>query len=218
MPLTPPEWWWHTKIGMVAIPMSAIRKYAPEAAVLATVTLILGIFWSAIESYQPWHILALSGQDMVESNLIVGLTIIAGALPAIPVLWYAERIVDYCGHANILIVSFAVYILRYTGLAILDAPWWTLSMEVLEPVTLGLTWITIVLYFRHVIPRRLTVTGQAIPVIAHFCLGEYSLYVKWSTPVRNFQKSGRIFVFLKTLISFNFYAKNLVDQLMFEVA
>jgi MFS_1 like family len=71
-----------------------------------------------------------------------------------------------------LIASFAVYILRYTGLAILDAPWWTLSMEVLEPVTLGLTWVTIVMYFRHIIPRRLTATGQAIPVIAHFCLGK----------------------------------------------
>jgi hypothetical protein len=39
----------------------------------------------------------------------------------------------------------------------------------------------------------------------------------WSTPVCNFQKSGRIFIFLKTLIILNFYAKNLVNRLMFEV-
>jgi hypothetical protein len=32
-----------------------------------------------------------------------------------------------------------------------------------------------------------------------------------STPVRNFQKSGRIFFFLKTVIILKFYAKNSVD-------
>jgi MFS_1 like family len=173
MPLTPPEWWWHTQCGMVAIPMSAVRKYAPEATVLTIVSLLLGIFWSAIESYQPWHILALTEQDYPQSNLVVGLTVLAGALPAIPVLWYAEHIAGYCGHSSLLIASFAVYILRYTGLAVLDAPWWTLTMELLEPVTLGLTWVTIVMYFRHIMPRRLSATGQAIPVLAHFCLGKF---------------------------------------------
>jgi hypothetical protein len=39
-------------------------------------------------------------------------------------------------------------------------------------------------------------------------------HIGWSTPVRNFQKSGRILIFLSTLI----YAKNLVNWLMFEVA
>lgn len=172
MPLSPPEWWWHTKSGMVAIPLSAIRKYGPETAALLFVTLILGIFWSAIDSYQPWHIVELSGEGITRSDLLVGLTLSFGALPAIPILWNAERIVDYCGHSNILIASFAVYILRYTGLALLEQPWWTLLMEAMEPVTLGLTWAAIVMYMRHLMPRRLTATGQAMPVIAHFCVGK----------------------------------------------
>lgn len=172
MPLSPPEWWWHTKSGMVAIPMSAIRKYGPETGALLFVALVLGIFWSAIDSYQPWHIVELSKEGITENDLLVGLTLTMGAIPAIPILWNAERIVDYCGHSNILIASFAVYILRYTGLAMLDQPWWTLLMEAMEPVTLGLTWATIVLYMRHLMPRRLTATGQAMPVIAHFCLGK----------------------------------------------
>lgn len=172
MPLSPPEWWWHTKIGMVAIPMSAIRKYGPETGLLLFVTLVLGIFWSAIDSYQPWHIVELSREGITQSDLLVGLTLTIGALPAIPILWHAERIVDYCGHSNILISSFAVYIVRYTGLAMLEEPWWTLLMEALEPVTLGLSWAAIVMYMRHLMPRRLTALGQALPVIAHFCLGK----------------------------------------------
>ncbi|XP_055693493.1 uncharacterized protein LOC129795946 [Lutzomyia longipalpis] len=172
MPLSPPEWWWHTKSGMLAIPMSAIRKYAPETGALLFVTIVLGIFWSAIDSYQAWHIIELAGEGITGSDLLVGLTLTVGALPAIPVLWNAEKIVDFCGHSNILIGAFSVYILRYTGLAILDEPWWTLLMEAMEPVTLGLSWATIVMYMRHLMPRRLTATAQALPVIAYFCLGK----------------------------------------------
>lgn len=135
-------------------------------------TTILGLFWSAIDSYQPWHILELSKVGITENDLLVGLTLTIGALPAIPILWNAERIVDYCGHSNILISAFAVYIVRYAGLAILEQPWWTLLMEALEPVTLGLSWAAIVMYMRHLMPRRLTALGQALPVIAHFCLGK----------------------------------------------
>lgn len=87
-------------------------------------------------------------------------------------LWNAERFVDYCGHSNILMTAFTVYILRYTGLALIDSPWWALFMAAVEPVTLSITWITLILYMRHLVPRRLTTTGQAIPVIAFFCLGK----------------------------------------------
>lgn len=63
MPVSPPEWWWHTKSGMLAIPMSAIRKYGPEIAAVTLVAIILGIFWSVIDSYQPWHLLGLDYID-----------------------------------------------------------------------------------------------------------------------------------------------------------
>lgn len=63
MPVSPPEWWWHTKSGMLAIPMSAIRKYGPEIVALTFVTVILGVFWSVIDSYQLWHFLELNEFD-----------------------------------------------------------------------------------------------------------------------------------------------------------
>lgn len=63
MPLSPPEWWWHTKSGMLALPLSAIRKYSPEIVAVAFVALVLGIFWSVIDSYQTWHLLGLNELD-----------------------------------------------------------------------------------------------------------------------------------------------------------
>lgn len=96
---------------------------------------------------------------------------IVAALPAIVLLWKAEVIVDYCGHANILIAAFAVHILRFTGLSLIDEPKYALLTHSLESITLVLVFATLVLVTRHLIPRRLIATGQALPVIAIFCLG-----------------------------------------------
>lgn len=63
LPLSPPEWWWHTKIGMMAIPLSAIRKYGFEIGALTIVAIILGAFWSIIDTYQPLHLLTLNEVD-----------------------------------------------------------------------------------------------------------------------------------------------------------
>lgn len=93
------------------------------------------------------------------------------AIPAIFILWNAEIIVDYCGHANILIAAFAVHILRYTGLAYMDSPWYALLTHSLESITLVLVFATLILYMRHLVPRRLIATGQALPVIAMLCIG-----------------------------------------------
>lgn len=100
------------------------------------------------------------------------LLLIVAAFPSILLLWHSERVVDYCGHSNILMTAFTVYILRYTGLSLIENPWWALFMAAMEPITLSITWVTLVLYMRHLVPRRLTTAGQAIPVIAFFCVGK----------------------------------------------
>lgn len=189
MPVSPPEWWWHTKSGMLAIPMSAIRKYGPEIAAITLVAIVLGIFWSIIDSYQTWMLLyqnwtdghyalkfSLTGLIIYKFNNSTILntffpsTVLA--LPAILLLWNSERLVDYCGHSNILMGAFTLYIIRYYGLALVDNPWCTLYFNALEPITLSISWVTLMLYMRHLMPRRLTATGQAIPVIAVFGIGK----------------------------------------------
>lgn len=72
MPLSPPEWWWHTKSGMLAIPLSAVRKYGPEIVAVGLVAVVLGVFWSVIDSYQTWHLLGLeeeSGRSVLKFSL-----------------------------------------------------------------------------------------------------------------------------------------------------
>lgn len=105
----------------------------------------------------------------------------AAAIPAIFVLWNAERIVDYCGHANVLIAAFALHIIRFSALAYIDAPWYALLTHTLESITLVLVFITLVLYMRHLVPRRLIASGQAVPVIATLCIGNAigTLVVPW---------------------------------------
>lgn len=69
-------------------------------------------------------------------------------------------------------VAFTLYVIRYYGLALVDNPFATLLFNALEPITLSISWVTLMLYMRHLMPRRLTATGQAIPVIAFFGVGK----------------------------------------------
>lgn len=70
-----------------------------------------------------------------------------------------------------MIGAFALHILRFTGLALMDSPWYALLTHSLESITLVLVFVTLVLYMRHLVPRRYIATGQAVPVIATLCLG-----------------------------------------------
>lgn len=51
----------------------------------------------------------LSGTD-----LEIGLTVTIGSFISLPFLFLAEKIVDFWGHSNILIVCFASYIIHFT--------------------------------------------------------------------------------------------------------
>lgn len=105
------------------------------------------------------------------SNLIIGLTVTMGAIPAAVLLTFAEKVVDYCNHSNILIMCFVTYVVHYVALANITEAAVLLIFEILEIFTLHLMWVTAVLYLRHLVPRKYTALGQALPVIAHFCLG-----------------------------------------------
>lgn len=166
MPLSTPEWWWHTATGVLALPMNVVRRYGAETAAVFVVVALLGILWSGIDAYLPWTV-----EEMNGTYTEVGLTLTAGALPAVPALWWAEALVDYIGHSNVFILAFTFYGLRYTGLASSNEYSLVAVCEILEVFTLSLVWVTAILYFRHLIPRKYTTTGQALPVIAHFCLG-----------------------------------------------
>lgn len=159
MPLSPPEWWWHTKTGMLVVPMSAIRKYSPEIAVLTVVSIIFGTFWSSIHTYLNW--------TYIDSYAII----VAALLLILALFFNVDRFIEYCGHSNIFITGFALFVIRFAALSDAGANWLTITMECIEPALIGVLWITIILYMRHSMPRKLTATGQAIAVLSFFGLG-----------------------------------------------
>ncbi|KAH8302948.1 hypothetical protein KR044_012384 [Drosophila immigrans] len=160
MPLSPPEWWWHTKTGMLVVPMSAIRQYNPEITVLTVVAVLFGIMWSSIHSYLWW--------TYVDPNAIC----YAGILLVCVLFFNVDKFIEYCGHSNIFIAGFAIFVIRFTALSDIGCNWLTVVMEVIEPTVICIIWITIILYMRHAMPRKLTATGQAVAVIAFFGFGK----------------------------------------------
>ncbi|KAH8408315.1 hypothetical protein KR215_002276 [Drosophila sulfurigaster] len=160
MPLSPPEWWWHTKTGMLVVPMSAIRRYSPEIVVLTAVAFLFGLLWSSIHSYLLWTF-----RDPYAVSY-------AGILLIAALFFNVDRFIEYCGHSNIFIAGFAVFVIRFTALSDPDCDWLTYIMEIIEPAVIGIVWITIILYMRHAMPRKLTATGQAIAVAAFFGIGK----------------------------------------------
>ncbi|EDV95695.1 uncharacterized protein LOC6557726 [Drosophila grimshawi] len=160
MPLSPPEWWWHTKTGMLVVPMSAIRRYSPEIVVLTLVSILFGTFWSSIHSFLYW--------TFTDVNAIC----YSGIILILVLFFNVDRFIEYCGHSNIFIAGFAIFVIRFTALTDAQTDWLTVIMETIEPAVIGLIWITIILYMRHAMPRKLTATGQAIAVLAFFGLGK----------------------------------------------
>ncbi|XP_060531100.1 uncharacterized protein LOC132704840 isoform X2 [Cylas formicarius] len=213
MPLSPPEWWWHTRCGLLALPMSSVRKYGPETAALAVVLLLLGVFWNAIDSFLPWHVVKLTSGAInsdSEGPLIVGLTISVGALPAVIFLFFAETIVDYCGHSNVLIFCFVNYICHHLALMSIDENARLLFLcEALEVFTLHMMYVTAVLYLRHLVPRKLTACGQALPVIAHFCfgrcIGALLGAIAYSEDASNFICAHQWFAVAATVVAFAYF-------------
>lgn len=109
--------------------------------------------------------------------MIIGLALTVGAIPAVVLFVMAEKVVDYCGHGNILISCFVNYIIHHIALTCIVEPGYLLFFEILEVFTLHLMWITAILYLRHLVPKKFTACGQALPVVAHFCLGKYILLI-----------------------------------------
>ncbi|XP_066146488.1 uncharacterized protein SP1173 [Euwallacea fornicatus] len=205
MPLSPPEWWWHTRCGLLALPMSSVRKYGLETAALGIILLLLGIFWNAIDSFLPWHVAKLPEGN----SLIIGLAVTVAAIPGVIFLIFAEKIVDYCGHSNILIFCFVNYICHHLTLICIENATFIFLCEFLEIFTLHVMYVTAVLYLRHLVPRKFTACGQALPVIAHFCIGRcigaFLGGIAYNEYPSNFNRVHQWFTIAAAIVAFIYY-------------
>lgn len=180
MDLSPPEEWWKFKTTpQKFFSNPAFLKYAKQCWLPFLITIGLGSLWSIIDSIDKSHMIDIPKEDIPAHDTptlirtVWKTLLLAGDLLAVPVLIFAERIIDVFGMCKILIAAFLSLVLRYILLAIFDWQCWDIIEDFLLPSTLGLTWITLVLHFRDILPRKVTAIGQALPVIAHFGLGRF---------------------------------------------
>ncbi|KZC05141.1 Major facilitator superfamily domain-containing protein 6-A, partial [Dufourea novaeangliae] len=112
-----------------------------EVAALFIACFILGTAWGYIESFLFWLI-----QDLGGSRSLMGITITVGGIAGIPLLVLSGPIISKIGHANVLFIGFVFYAIRLCGYSIIYNPWHTLIFEVLESVTLSLSFTAAVTY------------------------------------------------------------------------
>ncbi|CAG9812233.1 unnamed protein product [Chironomus riparius] len=173
LPLTPSDWWWHTKCGMLAIPMSALKRYKWVIAAIATVSFILGGLWHIQEVYRHLFTIDLIEYAIIENGVWRNKTFvyIIGSILAIPLIWNGEKIVDCLGHSNIFILAFVSFALRFAGLYFDHETSYTTLYEILEPLSFYLPVLALILFTRHLIPKKLLALGQGLLVILFFALG-----------------------------------------------
>ncbi|XP_055621605.1 uncharacterized protein LOC129765373 isoform X2 [Toxorhynchites rutilus septentrionalis] len=181
MDLSPPEEWWKFKTNpqkFFSVP--AFVKYAKKCWLPFLITFALGSLWSIIDSVDESHMTDVPKVEKVDHFEKEGAMrpvwrtiMLAGDLLAIPVLIFSKRIIEVFGTCKILVAAALSLVARYVLLAIFDWELWDVIEDWLLPATLGLTWVTIVLLFRDILPRKATAIAQALPVIAHFGFGRF---------------------------------------------
>lgn len=173
IPLTPSDWWWFTKYGMLAIPMSALKRFKWIIMVVALTTFVLGGLWHVQEAFRHLFLLDIIEAEIIGNGVWRSKTFvyIIGAVLAIPLIWNGEKLVDCFGHSNIFILAFVSFALRFAGLSIDHKNPLVSLFELFEPISFYLAWLAVFLFIRHLIPKKFLGIGQAIFVILFFALG-----------------------------------------------
>lgn len=116
--------------------------------------------------------------DIIERAIIeqsewrsVTFVYVIGAFLAIPLIWNGEKIVDCFGHSNIFILAFVSYALRFAGLYYNNESSWTTLYEIFEPISFYLAWLALLLFVRHLVPKKFLALGQGFLLILFFALG-----------------------------------------------
>lgn len=153
--------------------MSALKRYKWVITAIAITAFILGGLWHVQEAFR--HIFTI---DIIEKAIMDSghwrsktFVYVIGAFLAIPLIWNGEKIVDCFGHSNIFILAFVSFALRFSGLYNDESSSWTTLYEIFEPISFYLTWLALLLFSRHLIPKKFLALGQGLLVIIYFALG-----------------------------------------------
>lgn len=151
---------------MLAIPMSAIKRYRSVIFGICTVAFVLGTLWNTMETIRQWYAATIMGEtveEMGEKTMYQLFVYMIGSILAILVVYKVERIVDFLGHSNIFIIGLVSFMIRFT----LVFKSYAYLLELLEPLSWYLPWITFILFSRHLIAKKFLVLGQAVLIILY---------------------------------------------------
>lgn len=153
--------------------MSALKRYKWVIVAIAIVTFILGGLWHIQEGFRHFFTMDLIEASINEYPQWSSKTFVyvIGAFLAIPLIWNGEKLVDLIGHSNVFILAFVTYALRFVGLYNDNETPWSTLFEIFEPISFYLAWLALLLFIRHLVPKRCLAIGNAVLVIVFFSLG-----------------------------------------------
>lgn len=152
--------------------MSALKRYKWVIFSIALTAFVLGGLWHVQEAFR--HIFTV---DIIEDVIIEyqarskTFVYVIGALIAIPIIWNGEKIVDCLGHSNIFILAFISFALRFGGLYFDNKDSLVTLYEIFEPISFYLAWFALLLFVRHLVPKKFLALGHSMLVILFFALG-----------------------------------------------
>lgn len=153
--------------------MSALKRYKWVIFAITIVALVIGGLWHIIEPIRHIFTQDIFEYEIVGENLWRSKTFVytIGSFLAIPLIWNGEIVVDLIGHSNIFILAFVSFALRFAGLYEDCRTYVTSAFELLEPISFYLPWLTLILFTRHLIPKKFLAVGQGLLVVLFFSLG-----------------------------------------------
>jgi hypothetical protein len=107
------------------------------------------------------------------SLLTIGLGGVAAVVPSLLFIYRVEKVIEFCGHQNILAISLLVFSLQFTGYAYLrniDAVW-SYHLKALDTFSIVMVWVTASFITHSSAPRSLVATSQSVVVTLYCCVG-----------------------------------------------
>jgi len=130
---------------------------------------VLGTMWGFVEVFLYWYLL-----DLNSPKYLLGLTLTVGSGIGVPVLFFAETIIQKVGHVNVVFTAFIFYCIRYIGYSFIYNPWWCLIFDAMEIFTLHVMWVAVVKYGRMLAPKALIATMLGAIGGTHYGVGRGS--------------------------------------------
>lgn len=195
--------------------MSALKRYKFVILGVAITAFVLGGLWHILEAFR--HMFSI---DLIEDLIIdhkeswrsKTFVYVIGSIFAIPLIWNGEKVVDILGHSNIFIITFIFYVMRFGGLYFDNTSSIVSLYELFEPVSFYLSWLALLLFIRHLVPKRFLALGQGLLVIIFFALGRSFFYFGTSienesqvVDLQNIHSTSTIVAFCAALIYFIIY-------------